>query len=76
MVIYYIAYFTYFAEGTELSNRTDIQIYNRSGNVVGIEGKRGKGRPRVQWMDNIKEWMNLNYCDCVRLANNREEWSP
>ena len=39
-----------------------------------IEGKRGKGRPRVQWMDNIKDWMNLNYCDCVRLANNREEW--
>ena len=25
-------------------------------------------------MDNIKGWMNLNYCDCVRLANNREEW--
>ena len=39
-----------------------------------IEGKRGKGRPRVKWMDNIKDWMNLNYCDCVRLANSREEW--
>ena len=41
-----------------------------------LEGKRGKGRPRVQWMDNIKDRMNLNYCDCVRLANNREEWKP
>ena len=39
-----------------------------------IEGKRGKGKPRVQWMENIKELMNLNYCDCVQLANNREEW--
>ena len=38
-----------------------------------IEGKRGKGRPRVQRMDNIKDWMNLNYCDCVRLAKSREE---
>ena len=41
-----------------------------------IEGKRGKGRPRVQWIDNIKDWTNLNYCDCVRLANNKEEWKP
>ena len=39
-----------------------------------IEERRYKGRRRVNWMDNIKDWMNLNYCDCVRLANNREEW--
>ena len=41
-----------------------------------IEGKRGKGRPRVQWMDNIKDWMNLNYCDCVRLANTERSGNP
>ena len=42
-----------------------------------LEGKirkKRQGKARVQWMDNIIDWMNLNYCDCVRLANNREEW--
>ena len=37
-------------------------------------GKRGRGRPRTMWMDNIKEWTELGYAECVRKAYNREEW--
>ena len=27
------------------------------------DGKRGRGRPRTMWMDNIKGWLNLSYKD-------------
>ena len=30
-----------------------------------IEGKRGHGRPRMMWMDNIKDWTGLKYGECV-----------
>ena len=39
-----------------------------------IEGKRGRGRPRAMWMDNIKDWLNLSYKECIRNAENREQW--
>ena len=29
------------------------------------EGKRGCGRPRMMWMDNIKDWRELKYEECV-----------
>ena len=38
-----------------------------------IEGRRCRERPRVKWIDNINNRMNLNYCDCMRLESNREE---
>ena len=37
-------------------------------------GKRGRGRPRTMWMDNIKEWTELGYAECVRKAYNRKQW--
>ena len=39
-----------------------------------IEGKRGRGRPRVMWMDNIKDWTKRNYGECVWLAEDRYKW--
>ena len=39
-----------------------------------IDGKRGRGRPRTMWMDNIKDWLNLSYKECIRNAENREKW--
>ena len=39
-----------------------------------IDGKRGRGRPRTVWIDNIKEWLNLSYKECIRNAENREKW--
>ena len=39
-----------------------------------IDGRRGGGRPRTMWMDNIKDWLNLSYKECIRNAENREKW--
>ena len=39
-----------------------------------IEGKRGRGRPRVTWMKNIKEWLGHTYNGCVRRAEDRNSW--
>ena len=33
-----------------------------------IEGKRGRGRPLITWMKNIKEWLGHTYSGCVRGA--------
>ena len=37
-----------------------------------MDRKRGRGRPRTMWMDNIKDWLNLSYKGCKRNAENRE----
>ncbi|GFS27969.1 eukaryotic translation initiation factor 3 subunit F [Elysia marginata] len=40
-----------------------------------IEGKRGQGRPRRNWMDDVKEWSgSTSYGDTKRKAENREKW--
>ena len=39
-----------------------------------IDGKRGRGRPRTIWMDNIQDWLNLSYKECTQNAENREKW--
>ena len=31
-----------------------------------IDGKRGRKRPRTMWMDNIKDWLNLRYKECIK----------
>ena len=36
-----------------------------------MNGKRGRGRPRTMWTDNIKKWTNLSYSDCIRAAQDR-----
>ena len=41
-----------------------------------LNGKRGRGRPKTLWIDNIKEWTKLSYVDCVRKADNGESWKP
>ena len=33
-----------------------------------MEGRRGRGRPRRQWMDDIKEWTGKTMLQCPRLA--------
>ena len=33
-----------------------------------INGRRGRGRPRTMWTDNIKEWTEISYNDCIRVA--------
>ena len=40
-----------------------------------INDRRGRGRPRTMWTDNIKEWTKISYNDCIRLVQNRERWT-
>ena len=41
-----------------------------------LNGKRGRGRPRTLWIDNIKKWTKLSYADCARKADDGESWKP
>ena len=39
-----------------------------------VPGKRGQGRPRRQWGDNIREWTGLSGEQLQLHAHNREDW--
>jgi len=39
-----------------------------------VPGKRGRGRPRRSWMDDITDWTSLSLADVERTARNRTEW--
>ena len=39
-----------------------------------VEGKRGRGRPEKQWIDNIKEWTMLEISEIMKKARDREQW--
>ena len=39
-----------------------------------VEGKRGRGRPRKRWFDNIREWTGKSFVECKRLAQKRDDW--
>ena len=40
-----------------------------------LEASTAKGRPRRMWMDDIKQWTQLNtYGDIKRLAQDRFQW--
>ena len=38
------------------------------------EGRRGKGRPRTAYMDNIKQWTGLSAQGAFQAAQNRDDW--
>ena len=40
-----------------------------------VEGKRSRGRPRIEWMDNILEWSSTpQYDEVIRKAQDRNVW--
>ena len=39
-----------------------------------IEGIRRRGRPKMQWQDNIVKWTGLDINKAMRAAENREGW--
>ena len=39
-----------------------------------MEGRRGRGRPRRQWVDDIKDWSGKQLRECTRLAQDRVAW--
>ena len=57
---------------TELDDRKS--CYQLIMTKTKFEGKRGRGRPRVTRMKNIKEWLRYTYNGCVRRAEDRNSW--
>ena len=39
-----------------------------------VEGRRRRGRPRKQYIGNIKHWTQLTTSQCVRAAEDRSRW--
>ena len=39
-----------------------------------MNGKRGRGRPRATWADNIKQWTNCSMKNCTKMAKDRGLW--
>ena len=39
-----------------------------------IEGRRGRGRPRIWYMDNVKQWTELNMRSVIQACHDREGW--
>ena len=39
-----------------------------------INAKRGRGRPRVNWTTNIKDWSGKSYAAAVRTAQQIDDW--
>jgi len=43
--------------------------------IEAVYGKRGKGRPKTRYSDNIREFGgNRSFAYLYRLAQNKEEW--
>ena len=39
-----------------------------------VEGYRRRGRPRINWIDNILSWTNLSGSNLLSAARNRRQW--
>ena len=40
-----------------------------------IEGTRNRGRPRIEWTDNIRVWAKIvHYNEMVLTAQDRQQW--
>src|SRR6218665_415994 len=39
-----------------------------------VPGGRGRGRPRINWMDNIRTWTGRTQKDLIRMTEDRRRW--
>jgi len=54
-----------------------VKVDNRLVKVVvfgEMEGKTKRGRPRREWLDDVKEWCNKKICILKRKAQDRDTW--
>ena len=40
-----------------------------------VEGKKGTGRPRAKWSQNIQGWLEMKFVECKRKAGNRKDYA-
>ena len=39
-----------------------------------VKGSRSRGRPRIDWEENVKNWSGLKLQECTRIAEDRVKW--
>ena len=39
-----------------------------------VKGKRKRGSQKKRWVDNIKEWTEMDFASSARAAENRTRW--
>ena len=39
-----------------------------------IEGRRGRGRPRICYMDNVRQWTEMKMGQVIQACQDREAW--
>jgi len=42
--------------------------------IVAGKRRRGWGRPRRRWTDDIKQWTGISVAECVQLAKDISAW--
>jgi len=61
--------------GTEREgDRPILMIQSDYTNMILVEVKRRRGRPRTAWMDNIKTWTGLPVEESIRITEDRDKW--